>query len=116
MEYTKRIVELDVHYADKSVTVPMQSIEEGISTPEVRIPYHSIRMTQEKVSFEHVIVYDETKALGCKYIPDPKIYGGDEPLEATPGQEFDPTEDVTAYDGNGKKLTISVELENENED
>lgn len=115
MEYQKRIVTLDVRYGDSEATVPMQSIEDGISTPELRIPFHSIQTAQENVSFERVIVYDETKVLNCKYIPDPKIYDGDEPLTVNAGEEFNPTEDVTAYDGNGKQLTISVEVESENE-
>lgn len=51
-----------------------------------------------------------TRSITVEAVVDPLIYGTDEGLEEMVGVAFDPLEGVTAEDGNGNQITVTVTL------
>lgn len=52
-----------------------------------------------------------TRTITVNAIADPTISGISEPIEVKPSEEFDPLDGVTAVDGNGNTITVTVVLE-----
>ena len=51
-----------------------------------------------------------TRSITVEAVVDPLIYGTDEGLEESVGVAFDPLEGVTAEDGNGNQIAVTVTL------
>lgn len=79
---------------------------------ETYVPFHAVDTLDVVVTSESRIIYDKTCTIGCEYVSEPTI-DGMTPLTVETGQEFDPTEGVSAYDGNGKKLSVEVNVKGE---
>lgn len=65
----------------------------------------------------HTLIYhasgiaDAVRTITIVEVSDPVISGASSTLNAEPGVAFDPLEGVSAVDGNGNTLTVTVELE-----
>lgn len=64
---------------------------------------------------EHTVTYTsargtETRTVTIEEVEDPTISGAEESMTETLGVEFDPLEGVSALDGNGNAITVTVEL------
>lgn len=67
----------------------------------------------------HTLIYhasgiaDAVRTITITAVSDPVISGASSTLNAEPGVAFDPLDGVSAVDGNGNPLTVTVELEEE---
>ena len=65
----------------------------------------------------HTLIYhasgiaDAVRTITITAVSDPSISGVSDTLNAEPGVAFDPLDGVSAVDGNGNVLTVTVELE-----
>lgn len=79
------------------------------------IPYHAVDHVITSVTQEQVTV-DNDCDLTCSVMPDPTLTAPTETLEVDAGVEFDPLEGVSATDGNGDDVEVTVTVEVPNED
>lgn len=77
------------------------------------VPYHAVDTVEVTSENSEVIVDDNTCYKGCNSMEEPVIDGDMQTLTVKVGEEFDPTDGITAYDDNGRKVNVTVEVEGE---
>lgn len=85
--------------------------KETVRADNLLIPFHAIdNVIVEIISEEYYKPTYPCKKT-CDDMGNPIIIGKMTDITVETGEEFDPTEGITAYDENGKVLDISVEVE-----
>lgn len=77
------------------------------------VPFHAVQLAEVTSSNSEVIVDDNTCYKGCNSMEEPVVDGDMQTLTVKVGEEFDPTDGITAYDDNGRKVNVTVEVEGE---
>lgn len=81
----------------------------------VMIPFHAIDHVVTSVEATQVTV-DSGCDLSCSVMPDPTLTAPTETIEVDAGEEFDPMEGVSAVDGNGNEVEVTVSVEEDTDD
>lgn len=74
------------------------------------VPYHAVEYAVTSLTQELVEV-DNDCDLTCSVMPDPTLTAPTDTLEVDADEEFDPLDGVSAVDGNGKEVEVTVTVE-----
>lgn len=85
--------------------------KEDIRVEENRlVPYHAIEYAVTSLTITQEEVDNECD-LTCSVMPDPTLTAPTETIEVDAGDEFDPMIGVSAVDGNGREVEVTVSVE-----
>lgn len=87
-----------LHYEDLGVTETML------------VPYHAVEYVEESMTQTQEEV-DNLCDLTCSVMPNPTLTAPTETITVDAGEEFDPMVGVSAVDGNGKPVAVTVTAE-----
>lgn len=79
------------------------------------VPYHAIEYAVTSLTITQEEVDNECD-LTCSVMPNPTLTAPTETIEVDAGEEFDPMIGVSAVDGNGKEVTVTVSVEEATDD
>lgn len=74
------------------------------------VPYHAIEYAVTSLTITQEEVDNECD-LACSVMPDPTLTAPTETIEVDAGDEFDPMIGVSAVDGNGREVEVTVSVE-----
>lgn len=79
-------------------------------TETMLVPYHSVEYVEESMTQTQEEV-DNLCDLTCSVMPNPTLTAPTETITVDAGEEFDPMVGVSAVDGNGKPVEVTVTAE-----
>lgn len=79
-------------------------------TATTLVPYHAVEYVEESMTQTQEEV-DNLCDLTCSVMPNPTLTAPTTTLEVDAGEEFDPMVGVSAVDGNGKPVAVTVTAE-----
>lgn len=94
---------------DGSLALSSFEAKKNINVSESKVvTFHAVDHIEVEKSFETQVTTDETCEKGCDFMTAPSITGLNQ-LNVMTNEEFDPTENVNAYDDNGNAIPVEVE-------